>query len=118
MAIEDNDAFVLTVDKTDLYIYIHNKGDTRAVDYGEEGADFLGNEICNVQVAANNKFFAIGIPSQRALGFFGINRSQLVTKPLKWITKVSSILLNQILTAHSLSSSNSSTSTLMTTFLA
>ena len=89
MAIEDNDAFVLTVDKQDLYIYIHNKGDTRAVDYGEEGADYLGNEICNVQVAANNKFFAIGIPSHRALGFFGINRSQLVTKPLKWITKVS-----------------------------
>ena len=117
MAIEDNDAFLLTVDKSDLYLYIHNKGDTRAVDYGE-GEDFLGNEICNVQVAANNKFFAIGIPSHRALGFFGINRSQLVTKPLKWITKVSSILLNQILTAHSLSSSNSSTSTLMTTFLA
>ena len=88
MAIEDNDAFLLTVDKSDLYLYIHNKGDTRAVDYGE-GEDFLGNEICNVQVAANNKFFAIGIPSHRALGFFGINRSQLVTKPLKWITKVS-----------------------------
>ena len=101
MAIEDNDAFVLTVDKQDLYIYIHNKGDTRAVDYGEEGADYLGNEICNVQVAANNKFFAIGIPSHRALGFFGINRSQLVTKPLKWITKVSQNFLNRVLTAFS-----------------
>ena len=37
MSIEEYDAFVVTVDKTDLYIYIHNKGDLRAVDYGTDG---------------------------------------------------------------------------------
>ena len=37
MNIEDNDAFLLTVDGKDLYLYIHNKGDTRAVDYGNDG---------------------------------------------------------------------------------
>jgi len=29
----------------------------------------------------------IGVPSKRALGFFGMNRSKLETKPLKWVTK-------------------------------
>jgi WD40 repeat protein len=86
-AIEENEAYLITVDGKDLYVYVQNKADTRAVDYGDDGQNFLGHDICNVHIAANNKFFAIGIPSQRALGFFGMNRSQLVTKPLKWITK-------------------------------
>lgn len=29
----------------------------------------------------------IGIPSKRAIGFFGLNRIQLTCKPLKWVTK-------------------------------
>ena len=31
----------------------------------------------------------VGIPAKRAIGFFGLNRVQLSTKPLKWVTKVS-----------------------------
>ena len=31
----------------------------------------------------------IGVPSKRAIGFFGLNRIQLTCKPLKWVTKVS-----------------------------
>ena len=91
MNVEDADGFIMTIDGKDLYLYIHNKADMRPVDYGERGDDYKEGEICNVHIAANNKFFAVGIPTHRALGFFGINRSQLVTKPLIWITKVSQI---------------------------
>ena len=31
----------------------------------------------------------LGVPSKRAIGFFGLSRVQLTTKPLKWVTKVS-----------------------------
>ena len=55
--VEENDGYIMSVDGKDLYLYIHNKADTRAVDYGEDGADFLTEEICNVHVATNNKFF-------------------------------------------------------------
>ena len=87
--IEDNEAFIITIGGKDLAIYIHNKKDIREIDYGEDGQIYAGGEICNIQVAQNNKFFMVGIPSKRAIGFFGLNRVQLSTKPLKWITKVS-----------------------------
>ena len=86
---EDNEAFLITVNNDHLKFYIHNKRDTRDVDFGEEGQAFEGQTICNVQVAQNNKFFMIGVPSKRAIGFFGLNRVQMTAKPLKWITKVS-----------------------------
>ena len=79
----------MTIGNRELHIYIHNKQDTRQVDYGEDGEAFKDADICNVQLALNNKFFMIGIPSKRAIGFFGLNRIQLSTKPLKWVTKVS-----------------------------
>lgn len=85
--IEDNEAFLTTIGGKELSIYIHNKKDIREVDYGEDGQVYAGNEICNVQVALNNKFFMIGIPAKRAIGFFGLNRVQLSTKPLKWVTR-------------------------------
>ena len=87
--IEDNEAFLMTVGFKELYIYIANKKDAREVDFGEDGQAYMGQDICNVQVASNNKFFMIGVPQKRAIGFFGLNRVQLSTKPLKWITKVS-----------------------------
>lgn len=33
----------------------------------------------------------IGLPAKRAIGFFGLNRIQLTSKPLKWVTKVSEL---------------------------
>ena len=87
--IEDNDAFIISLGGKDLAIYIHNKKDVREVDYGEDGQVYAGSDICNIQVALNNKFFMVGIPAKRAIGFFGLNRVQLSTKPLKWVTKVS-----------------------------
>ena len=87
--IEENDAYLLTSGNNELQIYINNKDETRDVDFGEDGQVFANHPIKKVQVAENNKFFMIGIPSRRAIGFFGLNRVQLTSKPLKWITKVS-----------------------------
>ena len=92
--IEDNDAFLMITGGKELSVYVHNKnGDVREIDYGEDGQAYMGHEICNVQLALNNKFFMIGVPSKRALGFFGISRVQLSTKPLKWVTRVSILTL-------------------------
>ena len=93
--IEDNDVFLLVAGGKQLFVYMHNKKDTREVDFGEDGLTFVGEDICNVQVASNNKFFMVGVPSKRAIGFFGFNRVQLNTKPLKWVTKVSLISYNR-----------------------
>lgn len=90
--IEDNNAYIMVTGKNALSIYIHNKKDSREVDFGEVGQQYEGHDICNVKAALNNKFFMIGVPSKRAIGFFGLNRVQLSTKPLKWITKVSVVI--------------------------
>ena len=90
--IEDNEAYLMTAANKELFVYIHNKKDAREVDFGEDGQLYLGHDICNVQMALNSKFFMIGIPAKRAIGFFGINRVQLNTKPLKWVVKVSLLL--------------------------
>ena len=89
----------MTVGGKELFVYIHNKRDSREIDFGEDGQVYMGQDICNVQVASNNKFFMIGVPSKRAIGFFGLNRIQLTCKPLKWVTKVSqnlSVHLNRL----------------------
>lgn len=57
-----------------LSIYIHNKKDAREIDFGEMGQQYEGADICKIHVASNNKFFMIGVPSKRAIGFFGLNR--------------------------------------------
>ena len=86
----------MTVGGKELYVFIHNKRDSREIDFGEDGQVYMGQDICNIQVASNNKFFMIGIPSKRAIGFFGLNRIQLTCKPLKWVTKVSLNSFNPI----------------------
>ena len=72
--IEENDGFLLTIDKTEIFVYVHNKLETKDIDFGDDGQDFAGGEISDVAVALNNKFFVIGIPEKRAIGFFGLNR--------------------------------------------
>ena len=84
--IDENDAFLMLIGGKELYLYDHKKRDCKEIDFGEEGQAYVGHEICKVQVALNNKFFMIGVPSKRAIGFFGLNRVQLSTKPLKWVT--------------------------------
>lgn len=61
--------------KKEAFLYLHNKKDTQSIDYGEEGRDFEGHDICNIQVASNNKFFMLGVPAKRAIGFFDLNRT-------------------------------------------
>ena len=59
--------------------------------YGDNGKEYEGQEICNVQVAYNSKYFAIGFPKKKAFGVFKIARDSLrITPPDQWITKVSS----------------------------
>ena len=38
----------MTLANRELHIYIHNKKDTRQVDYGEDGQAFMDADICNV----------------------------------------------------------------------
>ena len=64
----------MTSGSNELLIYIHNKDETRDIDFGEDGNVFANYPITKVQAAENNKFFMIGIPSKRAIGFFGLNR--------------------------------------------
>ena len=91
-SIPDSDVFLMTVDDQEIFVYDFEKADTKEVDFGDDGQDFVGNKIASIQVSSNNKFFMIGIPSKRALGWFGLNRVHFQTRPLKWITKVSSSL--------------------------
>ena len=72
--IDENEAYLMTVGGKELYVYVHNKKDSREIDFGEDGQVYMGQDICNIQVASNNKFFMIGVPSKRAIGFFGLNR--------------------------------------------
>ena len=82
------------VDDEQIFIYNHSKkADPKEVDFGDDGQEFSGKKICNIQVSSNNKFFMIGIPSERALGWFGLNRVHFTVRALKWITKVSVAIL-------------------------
>lgn len=49
--------------------------------------NYYTKEICNARTAYNGKFFLIGIPFYRALGFFSFDRVEFTFKPIKWLTK-------------------------------
>jgi len=40
--LEENEAYLMTVGGKELYIYIHNKNDSREIDFGEEGQVYMG----------------------------------------------------------------------------
>lgn len=92
--IEEDNVFLMVSGGVDLAVYKHGRKEVDVVEFGEEGSAYAGLNICKVQVALNNKFFMIGLvensnsTSKRALGFFGLDRLRLTTKPLKWVTKV------------------------------
>lgn len=85
--IEENDAYLMLSGNNKISIYTYNKDLTTPVEFGEEGAAYADQPICKIHAAENNKFFMIGVPSKRAIGFFGLNRMKLTSKPLKWVTK-------------------------------
>lgn len=75
----------------ELFLYNHGTQATQAIAYGPEGSAYAGKEICNIQVALNNKFFMIGIPSMNALGFFSIDTQSMAIQPIHWVNKVSNV---------------------------
>jgi hypothetical protein len=91
-------AFLVLIDKKNLYIFDGSTNKYQLIDFGESGKAYQGKEICNIQVAYNSKFFAVGIPDvgadkktrRSAFGVFSIDRDDLrVYPPVTWITKVS-----------------------------
>ena len=40
--IDENEAFLMTVGGKELYVYIHNKKDSREVDFGDDGQVYMG----------------------------------------------------------------------------
>lgn len=89
------------IDDKELYLFNEKTKACRQVDYGDLGKEYMNEVICNVAVAYNSKFFAIGIPSKRAFGIFKIERVFLkVTPPNEWITKVSFVLGFNYLLVH------------------
>ena len=90
--IDSDNIFLLVLGKKEAVVYSQQRKDAKPVIYGEdedEAAAFQNELIVNTYVAYNSKFFCIGIPSMRALGFFAFNRVQFTFKPVKWLTKVS-----------------------------
>ena len=89
--IDSDNIFLLVLAKKEAVIYSQQRKDAKPVLYGEEEEEirYQGQLICNTYVAYNSKFFCIGVPSFRALGFFSFDRVEFTFKPVKWLTKVS-----------------------------
>lgn len=79
------------MNKREVMIYSEKRREIKEVHYGEGDAEkaFEGKEVCNARVAYNGKYFLIGIPSHRALGFFSFSRHDFTFKVTKWLTRVS-----------------------------
>lgn len=81
---------MITCDNRELFLFDQKLKKSHIVEYGDAGKDYIGQEICNLQIAFNSKFFAVAFPKKRAFGVFKIDRKTLrITPPDKWITKVS-----------------------------
>lgn len=94
--------FLYTVDNNELFIFNDKKKTTKKVEFGQDGASYEGKNICNIHIALNNKFFAVGIPECRAFGLFSFDDLQHTAKSLKWFTKVSILLhVNTCCSTHS-----------------
>ena len=65
--LDSHEVYLMVAGENELSLYNHNTQSTRAIDYGADGAAYADKNICNIQVASNNRFFMIGIPSKNAL---------------------------------------------------
>ena len=88
MNLQDNEVYLMEVGDKELHVYIQNRGEAKEVDFGETGQAYKGEDICKMQVATNNRFFMVGIPSKNALGFFSFDYDTLTATNLMWISKV------------------------------
>jgi len=88
--IEDQPIFLVIIENKELYIFNEKMKTCRQIDFGEDGREYLGERISNLQISYNSKFFAVGVPDKRVFGVFKIDRDSLrVTPPTKWVDKVS-----------------------------
>ena len=95
VGIDSDNVFLIVLANKEAVIYSQQRKDAKPVMYGEsdEEQSYQGKEICNALVAYNSKFFCIGIPAHRALGFFSFDRIEFTFKPVKWLTKVSDCII-------------------------
>lgn len=87
--IETEEIFLLILNKREASVYRQKKADSKPVDYGEseQGLALVGKEICNAKTAYNGKYFIIGFPSARTIGFFSFDKETFTFKPVKFLEK-------------------------------
>ena len=85
--------FLCVSGKKELYVYSESRSSVEPIDFGGEHDSevYIGLNITDVAVSDNAKFFVIGIPEKKAFGVFTFNRTNFISKPIRWITDVSYI---------------------------
>lgn len=89
MNVYDTEVYLMEVGDKSLHVNIPSRNEVKDVDFGPDGQVYKGLDICKMQVASNNKFFMLGIPSKNVLGFFSFSHETLTATPLMWLNKVS-----------------------------
>ena len=93
MNVYDTEVYLMEVGDKSLHVFVQSRNEVKDVDFGPDGQIYKGEDICKMQVASNNKFFMLGIPSKNVLGFFSFNHETLMATPLMWLNKVSIVKL-------------------------
>lgn len=88
---QDQNVFICVSGKKELYVYSESRASVEPIDFGSENDSeiYAGLNICDVAVSDNAKFFVIGIPEKKAFGVFTFNRTNFISKPIRWITEIS-----------------------------
>ena len=94
MSFQDNEVYLMEVGDKELHVYVKNRDEAKEVDFGADGQAYKGEDICKMQVASNNRFFMLGIPSKNALGFFSFNHETFTATNVLWVSKVSLFYYN------------------------
>jgi len=83
--------FLCVSGKKELYVYSESRSSVEPIDFGGEHDSevYIGLNITDVAVSDNAKFFVIGIPEKKAFGVFTFNRTNFISKPIRWITDIS-----------------------------
>lgn len=68
--ITDQVYMLIVIDDSSAVIWSEKRSEIMTVEYGEDGKDYVSGKICNANVAFNGKFFLMGIPEKRAIGYF------------------------------------------------
>jgi hypothetical protein len=92
---QDQNVFLCVSGKKELYVYSESRSSVEPIDFGGEHDSevYVGLNITDVAVSDNAKFFVIGIPEKKAFGVFTFNRTNFISKPIRWITDVSHFII-------------------------